>query len=199
AHAERSRRLQQIFQSQNIYPQKICDVGGMDGQIMSQFSDSKRYVYDKVPKKENNFCIYLQSSDDLASNAPYDLIIFSHVLEHVPDPHDFLAPLKQYLSPQGCFYFEVPLQYQGSYLKKRGIPLGCHVNYFTMPSLKQLSVDIGMSHIQFFRKEIVWYDELKVAALKVICKASTMNNKTVFFWPWEIFQDTYLHYKARSK
>lgn len=194
----RPARLHRIFQDLNIRPQKICDVGGKYGRTISGFTGSERYVYEKISDKTEGFCTYLSTLDDLSRYAPYDLIVFSHVLEHIPELHNFLLTFKQYLAPHGCFYFEVPLDYQGSYIKRKGIPLGGHINYFTMPSLKRLSVEIGMSDICFSSKEIVWYGELNIVALTVICKASDIKKGPFhYFWPWEIIQDTYLKFKAK--
>ena len=198
ARTERARRLKRIFDTQKIDPVRICDVGGMDGQIMSEFASSRRFVFDKVTKNTYEFCTYLNSPEEMAANAPYDLLIFSHVLEHIPEPREFLAQHRRYLAPGGSFYLEVPLEYQGSYLKKRGIPLGGHVNYFTMPSLKRLAAEIGMSRVVFARKEVVWYGELRMAALKLICRASDSPQKPRFFWPWEVVHDTALHFRARA-
>jgi hypothetical protein len=198
ARTERARRLKSIFESQKTDPVSICDVGGMDGQIMSEFASSRRFVFDKVTKNTNQFCTYLNSPEEMAANAPYELLIFSHVLEHIPEPREFLAQHRKHLAPGGSFYLEVPLEYQGSYLKRRGIPLGGHVNYFTMPSLKRLAAEIGMSQIVFARKEVVWYGELRMAALKLICRASDTPRKPRFFWPWEVVHDTFLHFSANA-
>lgn len=197
AQAERPRRLHALLQKLGLRPDAICDVGGMDGQLMSEFTQSRRYVYDRVPGKTMDSCTRLQSLDELESHAPYDLMVFSHVLEHVPDPRDFLTQYRRHLAPGGCFYLEVPLQYQGAYLKRRGIPLGEHVNYFTRPSLLQLSAETGMSDVILCRKEVACYGELRLPVLKLVCRASPGSRKSRSWWPWEVMRDTCLHFQAR--
>ena len=196
---ERPRRLKEIVEKVNIAPNRICDVGGMNGQIMSHFHSSDKYVYDKHPKEVGQECKYLTSLQELALHAPFDMFIFSHVLEHVPEPLEFINLFRPFLSDRGYFYIAVPLQYQGSYLKRRGIQLGPHVNYFTMPSLRRLASEAGMPEAIFTSKEVVWYGELKSAALKLICQASPTHKSIGFIWPLELIQDIYFHYKAKRQ
>jgi 2-polyprenyl-3-methyl-5-hydroxy-6-metoxy-1,4-benzoquinol methylase len=45
---------------------------------------------------------------DVAWDGAFDHITLSHVLEHVPDPHDLLARLFRWLKPGGTLFVEVP-------------------------------------------------------------------------------------------
>jgi SAM-dependent methyltransferase len=68
--------------------------------------------------------------------APFDLVIMSHVLEHVVSPAEVLRGVSQSLDRAGVFYIEVPN------LLKPAVPFGYftfeHLNYFTPTTLTAL-------------------------------------------------------------
>lgn len=71
----------------------------------------------------------------------FDIIVLSHVLEHVTNPIAFLESILQYLTPGGIFFIDVPNQ---DYLFK--LDLFPHLLFFSPDSLKyllnHLSLDI---------------------------------------------------------
>lgn len=75
-----------------------------------------------------------------------DLVIASHVLEHVTDPINFLGDIVDYIRPGGCIFIEVPCQ---DYLHKSlDEP---HLLFFTDRSIKTLLtrlnfIDINTSY-----------------------------------------------------
>lgn len=72
----------------------------------------------------------------LFGDQKFDLIIFSHVLEHIISPDDLVNNLIQILSPDGLVYIEVPN------MLKPDVPMGYfifeHLNYFTPTSLTNI-------------------------------------------------------------
>ena len=52
--------------------------------------------------------VKLGSTEVLNANDKYDLIILSHVLEHIVEPTEFLKKVIQFLSDDGLIYIEVP-------------------------------------------------------------------------------------------
>lgn len=50
---------------------------------------------------------FYTSLEDLGDER-YDVIVMSHVLEHIPDPSAFLQKLKQHLTPNGVLFIAVP-------------------------------------------------------------------------------------------
>lgn len=79
-----------------------------------------------------------------------DLIVMSHVLEHIPNPGDFLSHLRRTSLNTGAHLFiEVPneadiwVRHQIKW-SRRGLG---HINYFTPQSLKQLFASSGFSDI----------------------------------------------------
>ncbi len=63
----------------------------------------------------------------------FDLVVLSHVLEHVGDPLDFLEGVSGLSSTGGSIFIEVPNQ---DYLHKNN--LGTHLLFFSPPSLRRL-------------------------------------------------------------
>ena len=71
----------------------------------------------------------------LADVAPFDLVILSHVFEHITDPGKLMAEIKPMLAPGGLVYIEVP--------GLKAIPTGCGdpLRYFQNAHL--WSFDLG--------------------------------------------------------
>lgn len=83
--------------------------------VLSIFKD-KGYVC-KGTDFDNTYLDYGKSKgldlnyggiDTLSANEKFDLIILRHVLEHIPDPSNFLIEIKNLLNPDGKLYVEVP-------------------------------------------------------------------------------------------
>ena len=71
-----------------------------------------------------------------------DLVIASHVVEHVPDPISFLEDVIYYLRPGGCIFIEVPCQ---DFLHKPTDEP--HLLFFTDKSMKALLKRLGLVDI----------------------------------------------------
>ena len=83
------------------------------------------------------------SMDILKSERPFDLIILSHVLEHLVSPQEMIADILELLSENGLLYIEVPN------LLRPFVPMGYfsfeHLNYFTPVSLASIMGANGFS------------------------------------------------------
>ncbi len=81
---------------------------------------------------------FFKVDDFFKRGLKYDVVIFRHLLEHMPKPVDFLKTLKKVLMPTGIFVFEVPGV--ESYLKNgsTGIFSFQHVQYFSRASIARL-------------------------------------------------------------
>lgn len=80
-----------------------------------------------------------------------DLIIYSHVLEHVYDPNRELAKVRELLAPDGCLYIEVPgikatrtNVFQGDFMQMFHL---AHIYNFTLATLTGLLADNGFQLI----------------------------------------------------
>lgn len=83
----------------------------------------------------------LFSPELLKDQSPFDVIILSHVLEHLVHPAVVLRQLRELLSPGGRVYIEVP-----DLMKPFGVKCYFgfeHVNYFTPTSLTNLLLRCG--------------------------------------------------------
>jgi 2-polyprenyl-3-methyl-5-hydroxy-6-metoxy-1,4-benzoquinol methylase len=58
--------------------------------------------------KSNGINVRKGSIEQIKSNEKFDLIILSHVLEHLLNPSVFLKKIKSILSDNGILYIEVP-------------------------------------------------------------------------------------------
>lgn len=70
---------------------------------------------------------------DVPAGDAFDLIVLSHVLEHMPRPHEFIAPLVARLKPGGLLFVEVPNSDQR--YKSNFEP---HLLFFDPASLREL-------------------------------------------------------------
>ena len=107
---------------------RILDVGAGYGHILyalgQQFPDSER-----VAIEYSEICVpFLESlkiqvhtrpvEEALADNRkPFDLVVLSHVLEHLLDPVPVLKLIREHLAPGGVLYIEVPNIPSSSLLK----------------------------------------------------------------------------------
>jgi SAM-dependent methyltransferase len=91
----------------------------------------------------------------------YDMIICSHVLEHLLDPVEALKILKNHLNPDGVLYIEVPdaenylNQYSGPY---HNLDPQEHVNHFDQHSFYQALVHAELTPYELQASEI-WFAE----------------------------------------
>lgn len=116
----------------------VLDFGGGNGRLMPAFLARGHncnlidYAGMKLPEVH-----YLGSQlSNIQAGRKFDLIVCSHVLEHLADPYSVVHALRSYLASGGVFYVEVPLEIW----KKAPLPIEpvTHVNYFTVDSLRIL-------------------------------------------------------------
>jgi SAM-dependent methyltransferase len=73
---------------------------------------------------------------DLDEMCRYDLIVCSHVVEHVAEPVSVVSTLAAYLKPDGVIYVEVPMEvWSKAPLHNEPVT---HVNFFTPVSCRHL-------------------------------------------------------------
>jgi len=95
--------------------------------------------------------ISIQNFFEKFSEKKWDVINIAYILEHIPNPLEFLKRLKCHLKKQGIIIVEVPNDFspfQLAYIKKYKIApywiaLPDHVNYFSKEELNNLMVQAG--------------------------------------------------------
>ncbi len=87
----------------------VLDYGGDRGQfIPAELEHSRRYVYEVSGVEPIEGVIPLHSIEDVLELEP-DLVLCSHVLEHVADPKQVVELLRTVGNGDTLFYFELPL------------------------------------------------------------------------------------------
>lgn len=96
---------------------KVLEVGSSFGLLLNSFKEKGWQVEGVEPAK--NFAEYVKNTYGIKvhqnflenvdlEKSTYDLIILSHVLEHLPDPVSTLSRLAAHLKPDGFLFIEIP-------------------------------------------------------------------------------------------
>jgi ubiquinone/menaquinone biosynthesis C-methylase UbiE len=87
--------------------------------------------------------VKLLDKSELENTTSYDLLIMSHVVEHVIQPYDFIKQYTQFLKPNGIIFLEVPCN---DYLHKDiDEP---HLLFFDIKAMRILLSRLGFTKIQ---------------------------------------------------
>jgi SAM-dependent methyltransferase len=125
----------------------VLDFGGMDGRLMRAFvaRGKECFVIDYCADVKNGVTKLGETISDIPPNSTFDLIVCSHVIEHVSRPKEKLAGLSRHLSEQGFLFVEVPMEIW----KSAPIPSEpvTHINWFTPNSLSNLIRLTGLQAI----------------------------------------------------
>lgn len=122
----------------------ILDYGGGDGRLMQAFRDLNKQCF-LVDYNRN--CIpgvtkLSDTIDDLDQSERFDLIVCSHVMEHVSQPLQVLKKLTSHLSENGNIFIEVPMEvWKKPPLQREPVT---HVNFFVPSSLHNLLLLSGL-------------------------------------------------------
>ena len=103
------------FVSSIISPKKVLEVGCGAGGLLSVFKENNCDVvgldfdddYLQIAR-DNGIKVHNGSLEVLGNEEKFDVIILSHVLEHIVDPFPFLESLVEHLLEDGVLYIEVP-------------------------------------------------------------------------------------------
>lgn len=81
--------------------------------------------------------------DDIPNDRVFNLIVCSHVLEHLAEPREIVEKLAKHLKPEGVMYVELPLEIWNE------VPLPVepvtHINFFTPQSTRALMSLSGLN------------------------------------------------------
>lgn len=130
----------------------ILDYGCGTGEILNNFSKSgykNLYASDFVRHKNLEKKIKFSKNIEKFKNIKFDLIIINHVIEHVPDPLNFLLKLKSKLKPKGKIIGQTP-NYKDFTFNLFGDTWGAlhqpyHLNLFSKISLKKLCSESSLN------------------------------------------------------
>ena len=143
------------FTRKYVQPSKVLEVGCGAGGILSRFADVGCNVlgldYDEKfldQARENNIPVLCGSIERLQKRDKFDLIILSHVLEHIVSPSIFLDRLAGHLADKGVLYIEVPsldhVKHGGFQYDLLTYWQNAHTIHFTTKSLTLLCKKSGL-------------------------------------------------------
>jgi SAM-dependent methyltransferase len=117
---------------------KVLDYGGGDGKLMQPFLEQGHEccLLDYSEQQIPGVMRIGAELEDLPPGRVFDVIIASHVLEHVPQPREDLGKLREHLAADGVIYCEVPSEILGG-LWIDNDPV-THINFFTLHSFRRL-------------------------------------------------------------
>lgn len=123
----------------------------------------------------------MASLEECSQSGPYDLIIASHVFEHL---HDFelIDLLRGLLTEDGLLYVEVPnaLRYP-TYERVEFLYYfdRLHVNHFTPQALSRLTAKFGLGHVKHFEYAFPYRDGGEYPALGLLFQKGASSSEIV--------------------
>lgn len=122
----------------------LLDFGGGAGGLLTSFAAAgyECGVIDYTPATVDGVRRLGDTLDDLAPDARFDLVLCSHVFEHVAEPVAIARRLADLLGDDGRLFVEVPLEILGGPPAMRE-PV-THVNFFCETSLATTLVRAGL-------------------------------------------------------
>lgn len=139
----------------------VLDYGGGNGKLLTGFlaHESNCYVVDYNDIMIEGITKLGNDHQDTNTDKKFDLIICSHVLEHVSDLNKIMSFLKDHLIEDGVIYAEVPLQiWSGLALEHDPVT---HINFFTMNSFKNL-FSLMNFNVLSNKREFATYDQYQL-------------------------------------
>lgn len=152
---ERADSLLAFLGRQNVKPTRYLDIGCSSGILLQRFRD--HFDCDIVGVEPGDaYRAYAQGqgldvypeleSLQAAGEERFDLVSMAHVLEHIPDPVDYLADLRErHLIPSGLILLEVPNLYAHDSFEI------AHMTSFSAHTLRQVIRQAGLELVALKR------------------------------------------------
>ena len=112
----RMKYILEYLKKYSITINSILEIGPGVGYLAEKFLNLHPGIKYSVIESDNS-CFptlsklgikFYNNIDQLPDNSSFDLVIFSHVLEHVINPNDFLQSNTKYLKKGGILFIDVP-------------------------------------------------------------------------------------------
>lgn len=174
----------------------VLDYGGGNGKLMVPFLENGHNCF-LIDYNENPIEGIVKLSDDIQGykgDQKFDVIVCSHVLEHVSDIQNLVGALRGLLAPEGVLFAEVPVDiWAGLWIERDPVT---HINYFTKHSIQNLFLHNGYGILEAKQevsnygsgfKEIIWLTAKKQVSESRSLLESDLNR---FLYPsrWYSFK-----------
>jgi SAM-dependent methyltransferase len=122
---------------------KVIDIGSGDFSLLERLvAHAPNAQYDAVnvsysEERRGSIRVFREMLEDMSVPESYNIVILSHILEHIADFDHFFRHLSKLLAPDACLYVEVPFQVGPTLFLKRGFHAQ-HINYFSPWTLDRL-------------------------------------------------------------
>jgi len=150
---------------------RILDVGGGNGKLLRPFIERGHscVLVDYNVRPLDGVEKIADRLEDVETGLRFDVIISSHVLEHLAHPGEALRRMSSLLSERGIVYGEVPRGVWG------GIGIDedpvTHINFFTWRSFELLFIDQGMEVLE--SKEFVGAYNRRMDVVVVVARQAS--------------------------
>lgn len=148
----------------HLYPErgKLIELGCGMGFLLKAFAEDGWDVTGIEP--DRGFCEYIEKKQGLKalptiledSGIPensVDVVVFLHVIEHVPDPLATLEAIHRVLKPGGHLVLETPrydsLMFRLLQHRERSLSCDGHIYFFTTDTLRKLTEKAGFKTRQW--------------------------------------------------
>jgi SAM-dependent methyltransferase len=145
----------------SIYPERgrLIELGCGMGFLLKAFSEDG---WDGVGiEPDRGFCQFIEQNQGLKAlptiledsgipDGSVDVVVFLHVIEHLPDPLETLRTIYRVLKPGGHLVLETPrydsLMFKLLRHRERSLNCNGHIYFFTTDSLRKLYEKAGFAH-----------------------------------------------------
>jgi len=157
----KAERVAQILDSEGIVPDNICEVGCGAGKVLeslaTKYPNTEFRGYDIAPAAskfweqiDHPHIRFSLGNFSVIDNNHYDVLLLLDVLEHVPDPHDFLSKVRERAD---YFIVHFPLDLSASSVLRESPLLLVrrkvgHIHYFTKGLALELLNECGLDVIE---------------------------------------------------
>lgn len=147
----------------SLYPQRgrLLELGCGMGFLLKAFSEDGWNVIGIEP--DRGFCEFIEKKHGLKAipsilensgipDGSLDVVVFIHVIEHVPDPLGTLRSIYRVLKPGGHLVIETPrydsLMFKLLRHRERSVSCDGHIYFFTTETLRKVYEMAGFEHRQ---------------------------------------------------
>ena len=176
------RQLYTLFDVLGCVPRNIFQVGCSEGYTLSMFLDSgsskvagvdPSIASHKLAKEKYGIDTSIGFFEDYhLTGEVYDLIVLTHVLEHLFDPVGILKKCSLMQNDDGWVLIEVPL-FEGCSFFPPGMFTLEHLNYFSENNLKRMVYKIGYEPY-FIGK---YFYNVDYPVIMMVCQKKTNDNE----------------------